>query len=99
MADTTLGRLSPPDRIAARSNWSGTRILAWFVMAFIAILVGWSFFAQLEQVSVAQGEVKPQSKLKVIQHLEGGLIQRLFVQEGDIVKEGDPLLQLELAIT
>jgi adhesin transport system membrane fusion protein len=99
MADTTLERLSPLDRIAARSNWSGTRILAWFVMAFIAILVGWSFFAQLEQVSVAQGEVKPQSKLKVIQHLEGGLIQRLFVQEGDIVKEGDPLLQLELAIT
>jgi adhesin transport system membrane fusion protein len=99
LADGTLDRLSPLDRIAARSNWSGTRILAWFVMGFIAILIGWSFFAQLEQVSVAQGEVKPQSKLKVIQHLEGGLIQKLYVQEGDAVKEGDPLLQLELAVT
>jgi adhesin transport system membrane fusion protein len=99
MADTTLPAASPLDRIAARSNWSGVRILAWIVMAFLATAVGWSFFAQLEQVSVAMGEVKPQSKIKTIQHLEGGLIQRLYVQEGDVVKEGAPLVQLELAIT
>jgi adhesin transport system membrane fusion protein len=99
MADTTLPAASPLDRIAARSSWSGIRILAWIVMAFLATAVGWSFFAQLEQVSVATGEVKPQSKIKTIQHLEGGLIQRLYVQEGDVVKEGAPLVQLELAIT
>jgi adhesin transport system membrane fusion protein len=99
MADSTLDRLSPLDRIAARSSWSGIRILAWFVMAFIAILIGWSFFAQLDQVSVAQGEVQPQSKLKVIQHLEGGLIQKLYVREGDVVKQDAPLVQLELAVT
>jgi adhesin transport system membrane fusion protein len=99
MADITLPTASPLDRIAARSNWSGVRILAWIVMAFLATAVGWSFFAQLDQVSVAMGEVKPESKLKTIQHLEGGLIQRLYVQEGDAVKEGAPLVQLELAIT
>jgi adhesin transport system membrane fusion protein len=103
MADTTLqpARLptNPLDRIAARSNWSGVRIISWIVMAFLASLVSWSFFAELEQVSVATGEVKPQSKLKVIQHLEGGLIQRLYVQEGDVVKEGAPLVQLELALS
>jgi membrane fusion protein, adhesin transport system len=99
MADTTLAPVSPLDRIAARSNWSGVRILSWIIMGFLATAVGWSFFAQLEQVSVASGEVKPESKLKTIQHLEGGLIQRLYVQEGDVVKEGDPLVQLELAVT
>src|SRR5258706_1902195 len=100
MADTTLAPpLSPLDRIAARSAWSGVRILAWFVMAFLGAALVWSFFAELEQVSIAMGEVVPQSKLKVIQHLEGGMIQKMFVQEGNIVKEGDPLLQLELAIT
>jgi adhesin transport system membrane fusion protein len=99
MADTTLAPVSPLDRIAARSNWSGVRILSWLIMGFLATAVGWSFFAQLEQVSVASGEVKPESKLKTIQHLEGGLIQRLYVQEGDVVKEGDPLVQLELAVT
>src|SRR5258706_11119671 len=101
MTDTTLARppLSPLDRLAARSAWTGTRILAWFVMAFLAFAVVWAFFTELEQVSIAMGEVVPQSKLKVIQHLEGGLIQRLFVQEGNVVKEGDPLVQLELAVT
>lgn len=103
MADVTLparGReLSPLDRIAARSNWSGTRILAWIVMLLLATGVGWSFYAELEQVSIANGEVVPQGKLKVVQHLEGGSIQRLFVQEGDVVTEGAPLIQLELAVT
>jgi adhesin transport system membrane fusion protein len=98
MADVTQS-LSPLDRLAARSAWSGTRIMAWFVMAFLGIALVWSFFAELEQVSIAMGEVVPQSKLKVIQHLEGGMIQKLFVQEGDVVKEGAPLLQLELAVT
>jgi adhesin transport system membrane fusion protein len=111
MADLTLptrapGRspldkpeLSPLDRIAARTNWSGTRILAWIIMIALGLGVAWTFYAELEQVSVAQGEVVPQGKLKVIQHLEGGSIQRLFVQEGDVVTEGAPLLQLDLAVT
>jgi membrane fusion protein, adhesin transport system len=103
MADTTLPPAlqpaNPLDLIAARSNWNGLRVFSWIVMTFLATAIGWSFFAELDQVSVAMGEVKPQSKLKVIQHLEGGLIQRLYVQEGDVVKEGAPLVQLELALT
>ncbi|MEJ0071364.1 MAG: hypothetical protein WDO24_24410 [Pseudomonadota bacterium] len=71
MTDTTMQPISPLDRIAARSNWNGVRAFSWIVMAFLATLVGWSFFAELEQVSVAMGEVKPQSKLKVIQHPRG----------------------------
>jgi adhesin transport system membrane fusion protein len=90
---------SPLDTIAARTAWNGTRILAWIIMALLATGVAWTFTAHLEQVSVAEGEVVPQSKLKVIQHLEGGLIQKLFVQEGDVVKEGAPLVQLDLAVT
>src|SRR4051812_23918760 len=84
--------LGPLDKIAARSAWNGTRILAWIIMALLAVGLGWMFYAHLEQVSVAEGEVVPQSKLKVIQHLEGGLIQKLFVQEGDVVQEGTPLV-------
>src|SRR4051794_28647439 len=97
--DKSGKRLSPLDALAARSAWSATRLLAWLVMALLASGVVWAFFAELEQVSIANGEVVPQGKLKVVQHLEGGMIQRLFVQEGDVVKEGAPLLQLDLAVT
>src|SRR5579871_2631079 len=99
MADRTLDDVSPLDRISARSAWSGVRVFSWIVMSFIAIAIVWSFFAQLDQVSVAQGEVQPQSKITVVQHLEGGLIKQLYVKDGDIVKVGAPLVQLELALS
>ena len=45
------------------------------------------------------GEVVPQGKVRVIQHLEGGIVEELFVAEGDAVKKGDTLLQLDQAST
>lgn len=96
---TGRGEPSPLDRIAQHASVRGTRALAWIIMLLLGSGMVWMFFAELEQVSVANGEVVPQSKLKVIQHLEGGMINRLFVQEGNIVKEGDPLVQLDLAVT
>ncbi|HEX9701352.1 MAG TPA: HlyD family type I secretion periplasmic adaptor subunit, partial [Rhodospirillales bacterium] len=75
------------------------RIFAWPVMILITCLVVWSFFAELDEVAMASGQVVPQGKVRVIQHLEGGFVEKLFVVEGDAVKEGDPLLQLNLAST
>jgi adhesin transport system membrane fusion protein len=37
--------------------------------------------------------------VKVVQHLEGGIITNIYVQEGAVVKAGEPLLQLDLAQT
>ncbi|MSP68154.1 MAG: HlyD family type I secretion periplasmic adaptor subunit [Alphaproteobacteria bacterium] len=65
-------------------------------MAFVAIFLVWAQFARLEEVSVALGEVVPQGQVKVIQHLEGGIIGAIFVQEGDAVQEGTPLVQLDV---
>jgi len=75
------------------------RIFAWPVMTLLVVVFSWAFFAELDEVAVATGEVIPQGKIKVIQHLEGGIVEELFVAEGDTVKEGDPLLQLDLAST
>ena len=73
------------------------RIIAWPVMILLTVLITWAFFAELDEVAVAMGEVVPQGKVKVVQHLEGGIVEELFVAEGDAVKEGDTLLQLDLA--
>ena len=75
------------------------RIFAWPVMVLMTALIIWAFFAQLDETSIANGQVVPQGKVKVIQHLEGGFIEKLYVADGDTVKEGDPLLQLNLAST
>jgi adhesin transport system membrane fusion protein len=72
-------------------------MIAWPVMILLAVLIVWARYAQLDEVSVATGDVVPQGKVKVIQHLEGGIIDAIHVRDGDSVKEGSPLIQLNLA--
>lgn len=73
------------------------RAVAWPAMIMMAATLVWANFARLDEVAVANGEVVPMGKVKVIQHLEGGIVKEIFVREGDTVKEGDPLLLLDLA--
>lgn len=47
---------------------------------------------KLEEVSTGTGKVIPSSKEQVIQSLEGGILTKLNVQEGDIVQKGKFLL-------
>lgn len=90
---------SPLDTLMRTHRAPGWRILAALVVALIATGVAWSAVAELDEVAVAAGEVVPRSKVKIIQHLEGGIITDIYVREGDIVKSGAPLLQLDLAQT
>jgi len=72
------------------------RRAAWPVMGLILLGFVWSNFAKLDEVAVAPGEVIPLGNSKIIQHLEGGIIQDLFIKEGDVVRAGQTLLQLDL---
>jgi membrane fusion protein, adhesin transport system len=55
----------------------------------------WAYHGELDIVSVADGQVVPTGKVKHIQHLEGGIIQKININEGDEVKKGQPLIELE----
>jgi len=90
---------NPLDRLLDDHPMPTWRFAAWPVMLFLVIALAWAYFARLEEVSVATAEVVPQGRVKVVQHLEGGIIEDIFVQEGDTVSEGDPLIQLDLAST
>ena len=57
----------------------------------------WTYFTELVEVSVAQGEVVPQGQVRSVQHLEGGVVLEIFVLEGDLVEAGQPLVQVELS--
>ncbi len=73
------------------------RRVAWLVMIIVGTLLVWAHFARLDEVSITPGEVIPQGQVKAIQHLEGGIIKQIHVQEGDIVAAGDSLISLDLA--
>jgi adhesin transport system membrane fusion protein len=59
------------------------------------LLFIWSIVGRLEIVSVASGVVAPSSQLKKVQHLEGGIVKRILVKEGDLVKAGEAMVDLE----
>lgn len=76
-----------------RSLWLYPSRLVVLLMAALAV---WAWFTPLDEVAVAKGAVAPEGKIKVVQHLEGGIIRELMVAEGDTVTAGAPLLRLEL---
>lgn len=55
----------------------------------------WAIFAQLGSAVISQGEVVVESYRKNIQHLEGGLVQDIKVRDGNLVQQGDLLVQLD----
>jgi adhesin transport system membrane fusion protein len=65
-------------------------------MGFIGLFLVWSLIARFDEVAVATGEVVPQGQIKTIQHLEGGIIEEIFVRDGDIVRTDTPLVQINL---
>lgn len=71
------------------------------ISAALAVAIGiggfllWGFTADLDSAAVAAGKVIVDSKRKTITHLEGGILRRLLVQEGDFVETGQPLVELD----
>jgi epimerase transport system membrane fusion protein len=55
----------------------------------------WSAVAPIEGAVHAMGVVSVKSYKKVVQHLEGGIVKEIRVQNGDTVKAGDVLLVLD----
>lgn len=68
--------------------------LATMVSISIAIVtfVFWAALTNINEVATTPGEVVPDGFQRTIQHLEGGLVKKIQVQEGDFVKKGQELL-------
>lgn len=70
-------------------------LVIWIVTLCLAIFLIWAWLFKLEEVSTGTGKIIPSSKEQVIQSLDGGILTRLDVKEGQIVKQGQILAQLD----
>lgn len=61
----------------------------------LVLLLLWSAFAYVDEVTRGEGKVVPSSQLQVIQSLDGGIIEEIFVKEGQHVREGDVLIRID----
>jgi len=71
------------------------RPLMWTLLATVLLAIAWAAWAQLDQVTRGEGRVVPFSRIQKIQSLEGGILDRLLVKEGELVEVGQPLVRLE----
>lgn len=71
--------------------------LALLIFAFGGFGV-WAFRAPLAAAVISQGSFVATGQNKIVQHLEGGIIQDILVSEGDQVQAGDTLLRLDETI-
>jgi adhesin transport system membrane fusion protein len=89
--------MMPLDRVLQEQGdpkWQRLEVRLLFVaLAFFL----WAYFAEVDRVVTAPGQVIPFDKVKVVQHLEGGIIEHLYVRDNSVVKAGQPLLELNLS--
>lgn len=65
-----------------------------FFLAFV-LFGGWATFAPIDGAAHAPGQVTVKTYKKVVQHLEGGIVDEILVQNGDIVNRGQALLEMD----
>lgn len=66
-------------------------LIVFMVVSFFA----WASITKLTEVTLAPGEIVPSGQIKVVQHLNGGTISEVFVEERMLVKKGDILIKLD----
>ena len=71
------------------------RAILWTIMAVFASAVLWANLGWIDIVATAQGKIIPSGYSKVIQPYEAGVIAAIHVQNGQLVKRGDVLIELD----
>lgn len=65
------------------------------IIVFFGVFGLWAGLAPLESAALASGKIIVAGYQKTIQHLEGGIVKKIFVKDGSQVKKGQILLQLQ----
>jgi hemolysin D len=82
---------SPPHP-AARST-------LYVLMAFLLIALAWAYWGTIDVVAVAPGKLVVSNRSKVVQALQPAVVKAIHVQDGQLVRAGQLLIELDSTIT
>lgn len=88
---------TPPPVLKVRFVDSWKIVLSGMLVVGVFFGLGgiWVTFAEISGAIIAPGEIRVDTERKTVQHLEGGIINKILVRNGDYVKAGQPLLLLD----
>ncbi|MAM95652.1 HlyD family type I secretion periplasmic adaptor subunit [Parvibaculum sp.] len=70
-------------------------VLLCAVAGIFIFLITWASLAHIDVTASGEGSVVPSSHIQVVQNLEGGILRKVLVREGDRVAEGDVVAQID----
>lgn len=80
--------------VSPTARWTMRIIVAFFCVALL-----WACLGKLDIVAVAPGKMVVDSRTKVIQPAETAVVRRILVRDGQKVKAGEPLIELDATTT
>ena len=86
------------NQVRAAAELKTPRTSRMLLAAMLLLLITgttWAHFAILDEVKRGEGRVIPSRQMQVVQSLEGGLVERIAVQEGDTVQKGQVLARID----
>ena len=71
------------------------RIVLYGLLGLFLVAVLWIIFGRLDIVAVAQGKLVPLTYVKIVQPADAGIVEKIFVTEGQAVQAGQVLMRMD----
>ncbi len=71
------------------------RSIMYTMFLVLIVLIVWANFAEVDELTRGEGRVIPSKQVQVVQSLDGGIVSKILVNEGQQVTEGDPLIRID----
>lgn len=75
------------------------RYIVWGIVIFFVLALIWAIVGKIDIVATSTGKIVPSGKSKVIQASEVAVVKNIFVYDGQEVKAGDVLIELDASST
>jgi len=75
------------------------RIIFWIIILVILFFGIWMYAGKVDVVVSARGKILPEEEIKILQPLDAGVVSKILVKEGDLVKKGQVLMEIDPSTT
>jgi len=83
--------------VISRMPWWATRGVLYIIIAFIVVALVWAAVSKIDVIAEGRGTLVPEGYVKPVQAAGAGVVQNVFVREGEPVERGQALVQLAAA--
>lgn len=80
--------------VLERTPTKTSRVLKIWLFTVIAFVV-WASLAEIDEITRGDGDVIPYGQNQIIQNLEGGIVEAILIEEGQVVKAGETILKIK----